>query len=944
MTVSACIIAKDEKELIGGCIDSIKDVVDEIILLDTGSKDRTVRIAKEKGAIIHHWAWRDDFSKARNISIAQATSDKVFIIDADERLHPDDHSVFKEAVESDAVAVGFGVLNETPNGISMGTGHRLFRKDAIHYEGIVHNQPIFEGKEAFFPVRIQHFGYNLSPEKLAAKYERTERLLRKQIAEEGKRSFYVANLVRNLLVQKGYGSAIAEANEFDALVQVHAATYTANSYQRIIVDKINALTQIGDYRAAIDEGVEFLKYYPENLDGIYNLALAYGIDRQHEKAVKHYNRFLVLLQQMQETGQPVGITIDSWGSAGRAYYAAGTHLIEMNEPQKAVAALQRALRIDADIQYMRRYQSALAAYGFEGKPLRVLMVQPNICHRTWKTAKALSDLGHHVDLAWWTKASDSDYPYMDMSCFRKQIRVKSYEQLYRLCPLYDIIHCSNEPDAHAVMIKEFCPDAIVVADFHDPVELRHPNDPDKGANAVIANRRCDGRVYVTPEQMLVASRGYRIDATASVIIPNYISRANVSEKRLPKLSEDDGKFHAVYVGAFGLLHREMKGIFEYLASKGVVVHIQPSRDEPEYRALAAKTTGIRYYNPVPAADLIPEISQYDAGLITWNIQNSEKGFLDLAIANKLWDYVAADLPVISANTAALAHVITRYELGIVYDDISEVPERLEELRNIDNTMKEFYIEDEIPALVGLYRMLIEQRKQAKNMDPVQDGIQKINAREFTKQKIKRNERSVEYAFTLEALASMPNVERILDVGTGLTAFPAILKTCGYHVTAIDNVKDYWKKPVFNRHWAVLDIDIQKPDDLETESFDAITCISVLEHITDADAAIAGMFRLLKPGGLLMLTFPYNESEHVDNVYADPDAGYGSKNYYPCTIFNREDVNKWLVIHKAELLEQMYWQVFTESKWTMGERLPCPIMVDSVDPHDLAGLVLYKKGK
>ena len=84
--LSACMIVRDEENNLHRCLTSIKDVVDEIVVVDTGSEDRTVEIAKSFGAKVFHHPWEGDFSKHRNQSISYAKGKWIFIIDADEEL------------------------------------------------------------------------------------------------------------------------------------------------------------------------------------------------------------------------------------------------------------------------------------------------------------------------------------------------------------------------------------------------------------------------------------------------------------------------------------------------------------------------------------------------------------------------------------------------------------------------------------------------------------------------------------------------------------------------------------------------------------------------------------------------------------------------------------------------------------------------------------------
>src|ERR1035437_10229604 len=168
------------------------------------------------------------------------------------------------------------------------------------------------------------------------------------------------------------------------------------------------------------------------------------------------------------------------------------------------------------------------------------------------------------------------------------------------------------------------------------------------------------------------------------------------------------------------------------------------------------------------------------------------------------------------------------------------------------------------------------------------------------------ERPIEYRFLFQQLTRiMPRT--VLDVGTGTSALPFIMQRCGPLVTATDNVRDYWANGLYNRHYHIIDDDITNTR-LKSQ-FDVITCISVLEHIARPDDAVRNMFRLLKPGGHLILTFPYNESHYIDNVYQLPGAGYGKDLPYICQVYSRVELQKWSEQNSACIQEQEYWECF-----------------------------------
>ncbi|MEK6968440.1 MAG: glycosyltransferase [Nanoarchaeota archaeon] len=106
--ISACLIVKDEENMLAGCLSSIKSISDEIIIVDTGSKDSTMQIAKKFGSKTYNFTWNGDFSAARNYSLSKASNEWILVIDADEILESQDAAGIKKLVthnEFDAFSV-----------------------------------------------------------------------------------------------------------------------------------------------------------------------------------------------------------------------------------------------------------------------------------------------------------------------------------------------------------------------------------------------------------------------------------------------------------------------------------------------------------------------------------------------------------------------------------------------------------------------------------------------------------------------------------------------------------------------------------------------------------------------------------------------------------------------------------------------------------------------
>jgi tetratricopeptide (TPR) repeat protein len=136
--LSATLIVRDEAAVLAACLASLEPVVDEIIVVDTGSTDRTADIAARHGARVFQFAWNDDFSAARNFAIEQASCPWLLYIDADERLRGGDRATLTAMLDKpDAVAAT--VRFYVRSGFTAYREYRLYRNDPrLRFAGVVH--------------------------------------------------------------------------------------------------------------------------------------------------------------------------------------------------------------------------------------------------------------------------------------------------------------------------------------------------------------------------------------------------------------------------------------------------------------------------------------------------------------------------------------------------------------------------------------------------------------------------------------------------------------------------------------------------------------------------------------------------------------------------------------------------------------------------------------
>ena len=215
----------------------------------------------------------------------------------------------------------------------------------------------------------------------------------------------------------------------------------------------------------------------------------------------------------------------------------------------------------------------------------------------------------------------------------------------------------------------------------------------------------------------------------------------------------------------------------------------------------------------------------------------------------------------------------------------------------------------------------------------------INRREFESQAFTRfNERPVEFSFVFRILSEI-YPKTILDVGTGMTSLPHLMRNCGCLVTAIDNVRDYWPTGMMNRHYHVIDDDITATH--LSDTFDLITCISVLEHIQKPDVAVQNLFSLMKQGGHLVLTCPYSERSYIRNVYELPGSSYGQGAPYITQAFSRMDLERWLEGNNGILVDQEFWRFWEGDHWTVGKQIIPPMRVTADKKHQLTCILIQK---
>ena len=357
MTVSLCMIVRDEEVTLSRCLASVMGVVDDVIIVDTGSHDRTVAMAKELGATVYSFTWCDDFAAARNESLKYAHGDWILVLDADEVLVPDCVPALQQVMQRDDV-LAVTLLRE-----ELGTTHphsqlsRLFRRHpAIAFTRPYHEliddsvtallkqEPHWQVM-ALPEIAIQHTGYQAATIAQRQKVDRARTIMESYLLTHPDDAYICSKLGalyadlgdtgRSLtLLQRG----LNVATEAPVLYELHyhigslygqlqAIDQAEWHYQKAIAQPLPQYLKLGAYNnwgnLLKDQGnlikakalyETMLAIAPTFAVGYYNLGLTLKTMGQLREAIIYYNRALQLQPTYAEAHQNLGVALLKAGS------------------------------------------------------------------------------------------------------------------------------------------------------------------------------------------------------------------------------------------------------------------------------------------------------------------------------------------------------------------------------------------------------------------------------------------------------------------------------------------------------------------------------------------------------------------------------------------------------------------------------------------------------
>lgn len=364
MKLSLCMIVKDEEEALPQCLESVQEIVDEIVVVDTGSTDRTIEVASHYGARVYSFTWGNDFAAARNESLRYVRSEWVLVLDADEVLQPGAGSRLKQAIEQEDALVVTLLRREVgnhPNSLIS----RVFRnRPDIRFSRpyheliddsvatILNQEPHWQVVE-LAGVAIAHTGYGTDAITHRRKLDRARTTMEHYLTTHPDDA-YICNKLGALyldcgdlsqglkLLEQGLASSLVEPPVLYELHYHLGSAYTqlqettqAEHHYRLATEqpisprlKLGAYTNWGSLRQEQGDpaGATALFQQAVAIDpafaiGQFNLGLALKATGDLEGAIAHYQQAIALNPTYADAYQNLGVVLLKIGRVGESVKA-----------------------------------------------------------------------------------------------------------------------------------------------------------------------------------------------------------------------------------------------------------------------------------------------------------------------------------------------------------------------------------------------------------------------------------------------------------------------------------------------------------------------------------------------------------------------------------------------------------------------------------------------
>ncbi len=312
MKLSICMMVKNEEKFLDKCLTHLKEfmkkVDSELIIVDTGSEDSTVEIAKQYTDKVYFHKWNNDFSDMRNITISYATGEWIFIIDADEMLIEYEEIIkfFRSEYVNKYNSVFITVKNLTESEdittYSTLSSARIFRNDGeFKYEGAVHNKPLLKEPSAYINGLIEHYGYIFDDKDfIEKKFKRTATILKKELEKNSDNIYYWYQLSVSYSIHNDNKEALKSSIKAFELLEEKISKSDRENYLYVYTQLALCYLKIEKFKEVENVCVKAIQAKVKHIDVYYLLGKSRLLIGENKKAIEAYENYLFALDNYDE--------------------------------------------------------------------------------------------------------------------------------------------------------------------------------------------------------------------------------------------------------------------------------------------------------------------------------------------------------------------------------------------------------------------------------------------------------------------------------------------------------------------------------------------------------------------------------------------------------------------------------------------------------------------
>jgi hypothetical protein len=309
----------------------------------------------------------------------------------------------------------------------------------------------------------------------------------------------------------------------------------------------------------------------------------------------------------------------------------------------------------------------------------ILFVQDTACIRTHKIASLMKDNGYKVFLLY-TMAPPESNNMSFASVYDNIYTFYTYNALVNFVrqSQFDIVHCSNAPDMLACLLLNTS--KRIVFDTHDMNSLWGHDSLENLTFEFIANTRSDGNIYTSQGVADIAQRKYELENKEILSLENMILDQEEIINPHEKLSGIDNQIHCVYEGGINGKDKESDRFFENIWKKitdcGIHIHFYSQSDPAYCKKLEKKNKYLHYEGNMGSKELVKEMTKYDCGLAIFHVTNKNREFMETGTANKVYEYLNSQIPVIVSELKSYCAFVEKYNVGINLDFTKDIKKQI----------------------------------------------------------------------------------------------------------------------------------------------------------------------------------------------------------------------------------------------------------------------------